>query len=243
MTQRIEALLRQRGATVKSSAPPDPHRGNVARVIAKNYPAFDRFRNELTRAKAGGWIRPDTEEQGKLWRCLVEQGFAEKNGTGGYAPAHRNGVIEFLTGGWLEDLAYEAVIAAGADAALCRVKLWWEKNGYRGHNELDVIARRGDRLIFFSCKCARASLELHGTRTRNQLMQYLHETDNLPDHFGDKRDAAVLLVTTDLVDERRNRVRYPALFGKAEALDVTLIPLEELGWRSLVARMRALLER
>ena len=49
-------------------------------------------------------------------------------------------------------------------------------------------------------------------------------------------------MTTDLIDEaRQNAVRYPALFGKAEALHVHLVTLDAMKWPFLVDRFREIL--
>jgi len=51
-------------------------------------------------------------------------------------------------------------------------------------------------------------------------------------------DAAELRV----IDEMRQMPRYTALMGKAAILDVRIIPLEELGWASLVSAMSELMK-
>jgi hypothetical protein len=246
MTERIVELLSRRNAVLKSSAEPDRHRGNVARMISKHYPVYDQFRRRLSNAGKGGGLEVASEEQHTLWHGLVAGGFAMEMAPGHYAPVPGERAINFLTGGWLEDLAYEAILEAGADAALARAILDWKIGGYEGQNEVDVLALKGDRLIFFSCKCASAWLAEDSARARlvqkDKLTGYMHEADNLADHFGSHGDAVVLLVTTDLIDEsHHNRARLPSLFGKANALDVEIIGLDHLGWRPLVKRLQELL--
>ncbi len=242
----IQNLLERRNATIQSWDEPSEHRANAARAIIKDYPTFDQFRDQLAQGSGNHWFHPENKRQQKVWEKLFNLGFARRNRSGKFAPERKPGAIEFLTGGWLEDLSREAILAAGADAALPRAKIEWEVDGFRGHNELDVIARKDQRLIFFSCKCAKATLDgaasAQGARLRNKLMTYLHEADNLVDHFGERNDIVALVVTTDLIDEAANRVRYPSLFGKARALDVKLITLDDMNWRSLVERMRAIME-
>jgi hypothetical protein len=215
-------------------------------MISKNYEVYDQFRRHLTKARILGGLEAESGEQQSLWHALVTGGFAVEMAPNRYAPAPGEKTINFLTGGWLEDLAYEAILEAGADAALARAILDWRVDGYSGQNEVDVLARSGERLIFFSCKCAGAWLAEDNARARlvqkDKLMGYMHEADNLADHFGSRGDAVVLMVTTDLIDEREHdRIRLPALFGKASALDVEIIGLDHLSWRPLVKRLQALL--
>ncbi|RTZ71701.1 MAG: hypothetical protein DSY99_04905, partial [Candidatus Neomarinimicrobiota bacterium] len=78
-----------------------------------------------------------------------------------------------------------------------------------------MIGRKDGGLVFVSCKAAKAVLRKEGNQ-RSQLMSYLHEADDLYDHFGRQGDQVILVVSTDLIDEAMNhRARYPALFGKA----------------------------
>lgn len=246
MTAQIRELLSRRNAVLHSWAQPERHRGNVARMISKNYEVYDQFRPHLSKARDLGGLEAESEQQQSIWHALVSGGLAMEMAPNRYAPVPGEKAINFLTGGWLEDLAYEAILEAGADAALARAILDWKVEGYSGQNEVDVLARSGERLIFFSCKCANACLAEDHARARllqkDKLMGYMHEADNLADHFGVQGDAVVLLVTTDLIDEsNQNRARLPTLFGKAKALDVELIILDHLGWRPLVQRLKALL--
>ena len=68
-------------------------------------------------------------------------------------------------------------------------------------------------------------------------MEALHEADNLADHFGNTNSFVGLILSTDLYDEYARKPKYEALFGKARALDVDLITLEDLKWSRLVSAM------
>lgn len=246
MTKRIRELLARRDVTLQSWAEPSRHRGNIARMIGKHYTVYDQFRQHLTKARRLNGLEPDSDEQRTLWRALVSKGFAQEMAPNRYAPLPDHQALRFLTGGWLEDLAYEAILEAGADAALTGAILDWSVQGYTGQNEVDVLARKGERLIFCSCKCACSWLARGNARGvhKDTLMGYLHEADNLADHFGSPGDAVILLVTTDLIDEGNlNRARLPTLFGKAGALDVELISLDHLGWHPLVTGLRDVLRK
>ena len=148
----------------------------------------------------------------------------------------------FLSGGWLEELAWLAGMHAGADEGLFAQCVGWEVRGFRGENEIDVILRKGSRLVFISCKALQSEFDATNRKLRNRLMDALHEADNLCDHFGRDDDRVGVLVTSDLYDELRgDKPRYQALMGKAAVFDVRIIPLEELEWERLVEAMRNLL--
>lgn len=248
MTEQIREILSKRNAVLKSWAEPEKHRGNVARMISKNYEIYDLFRRDLPKARKMGGLEANSKEQRTLWDALVTGGFAIEIAPSRFAPVPGEKAINYLSGGWLEDLAYEAILEAGADAAVARAVLDWQISGYAGQNEVDVLARKDDRLVFFSCKCASACLAEDRPRARlmqkDRLIGYLHEADNLADHFGSHRDAVILLVTTDLIDEQHHdQARLPTLFGKASALDVEVIGLDHLKWRLLVKRLQDILAR
>jgi len=104
-----------------------------------------------------------------------------------------------------------------------------------------VIARRGSKLLFCSCKSLNSYLHQHDTRTREKLINALHEADNLADHFSQGGASVALVVTTDLYNERARSPRYEQLYGKALALNVELIGAEKMEWKRIVQAMQKLL--
>jgi len=140
----------------------------------------------------------------------------------------------YLSGGWLEELAWLAAMDSGADEAVFGQVLGWEVKGFTGENEIDLIIRHDDHLTFVSCKSLRSELDMADRKLRHRLMDAVHEADNLVDHFGVQGERVAVLVTTDLFDEMKNVPRYNALMGKAAVLDVHVIALEDLGWDRLV---------
>jgi hypothetical protein len=143
----------------------------------------------------------------------------------------------YLSGGWLEELAWVAAMDAKADEAFYGQCIGWSVKGFHGENEIDLIMRRQGTLGFVSCKALRSELDMHDKKHRNRLMDAVHEADNLCDHFGKPGERVAVLVTTDLHDEIRGVPRYNALMGKAAVLDVRIISLEELGYDHLVAAL------
>ena len=232
----IESLLRKRGAWLKGRG--GDHalahgRAGATRKIADNYATFEFLRDAVL-----------LHGEDRLDRLNGRHGIAELMealarhdvltlGVGGPVVSHVHGK-RFLSGGWLEELAFLAAVEAGADEVLYSQNIGWSVSGYEGENEIDLIVRRGGVLGFVSCKALKSMIDIEDRKHRNRLMDAIHEADNLGDHFGRPGERVAVLVTTDLFDEMRGSPRYKALMGKAAVLDVRIIALEELGWDRLV---------
>jgi hypothetical protein len=236
----IADILRARGAFLKG----EPGCEETARrhepllkVIEHNYPLFEPLRDQLmTRQGVERDFVADHEATMELVDQMLAQGIVVEED--GRLVAADAAARRFLSGGWLEELAWLAAIAAGADEAIYSQVLGWRVGEYYGENEIDVIVRKADRLGFVSCKALQSEFNADSKKHRSRLMDALHEADNLCDHFGREGERVGILVTTDLFDEyRNNQPRYMALMGKAAVLDVRIIPLEELEWDPLVAAL------
>ncbi len=241
----IAELLRQRSAFLKGCGGDENEalsRQALLRLIGNEYRAFEPLRDVLLNgpgldpAAQRGMSAAAGEMLEALRRhALVHEQHGRLRAAG--APGRR-----FLSGGWLEELAWLAGMHAGAEEGLYAQCVGWEVKGYRGENEIDVILRKDTRLAFVSCKALQSDFDTSNRKLRNRLMDALHEADNLCDHFGREDDRVGVLVTSDLFDELRDdRPRYQALMGKAAVFDVRIIPLEELEWEKLVEAMRGLL--
>ncbi len=233
---RIRARLRARGAWLVEAGEGGMEgarrRAGLSRAIADAYAAFEAMRDvALGRAE-----RPRMHDA-PLQRLLVTHGLVEARG--GLLIAADAAARRYLSGGWLEELVFLAAEAAGADEALVGQRVRWRAGGHEGENEIDVLARFGERLAFFSCKALAADLERDDPAHRKRLMSALDEADNLMDHFGGPQDTAALVVSTDLFAEEARVARYQQLHGKAAALRVSLISLERLGWADLVRAVAA----
>ncbi|MFS8037553.1 Card1-like endonuclease domain-containing protein [Xanthobacter sp. AM11] len=233
---RIRARLRARGAwLVEAGDRPMEEartRADLSRAIADAYPAFEALRDvALGRAEYA------RARDAALLRLLAGHGLVETHA--GRAVAAGAVARRYLSGGWLEELVFLAAEAAGADEALVGQRVRWRAGGHEGENEIDVLARFGERLAFFSCKALAAEMEREDQAHRKRLMSALDEVDNLMDHFGGPQDKAALVVSTDLFAEEARLVRYEQLHGKAAALRVSLISLERLGWADLVRAVSA----
>ena len=232
----IAGILHERGVRLKGGGGDEglaAQREDLLRAIASDYPVFERVRDGVC-AKAGLAPESLTGEAARSLLELLRRHWLVHLREGRFHAADA-AARRFLTGGWLEELAWLAAMEAGADEALCSQVISWKVQDYYGENEIDVIVRKGERLGFISCKALQSRFNAENRKHRARLMEALHEADNLCDHFGRDGELAAVLVTTDLIDEKRRRPRYMALMGKAAALEVRVIPLEELAWEPLVA--------
>ena len=243
----IGSMLERRGAWLKGEScnvAGALARSSVTRAIGEHYLQFERVRDAVLAPALSDGIRAveslhelSAAEREMLDLLVVQQLIKGEGATLNVADAFSR---RYLSGGWLEELAWLAAIEAGAEEAVYGQVLKWKVEEYTGENEIDLIARRGNRLAFVSCKALRAELDMQDRKQRNRLMEAVHEADNLADHFGRDGERVAVLVTTDLHDELKGAPRYLALMGKAAALDVRLISLERLNWQALVAAIAEL---
>lgn len=246
----IEALLASRGAWLKGDTGDQDEavsRKALTRLIADNYTTFEEVRDRIFRATESFMkhveIVPSTlsDNGHELVGALLEHRVIVKE-------EHGHEICEvagrrYLSGGWLEELAWLAAMDAGAEEAFYGQVIGWTVKGFHGENEIDLIMRKSGKMGFVSCKALRSVLDMHDRKHRNRLMDAVHEADNLADHFGRPGECVAVLVTTDLHDEVKGAPRYNALMGKAAILDVRLISLEELGYDKLVAALTGMWEQ
>ena len=250
--QTIEDILASRSAHLKGT--PGNHDAAIARReltldIEHHYPAFERLRDALLNSQVhvsenrSNFLRNrdfSDDDVHRLFDGMLGNGLLAREADQYVLPSMD--ARRFVTGGWLEELAWLAAMEAGADEAYYSQMIGWEVKGYTGENEIDVIFRRGDRLGFVSCKALRSTLTSSDRKHRARMMDAVHEADNLADHFGRPGERVGVLVTTDLFDDESGSPRYEALMGKAAVLDVRIIPLEDMAWQQLVGIMRHLME-
>lgn len=234
--QSISQLLSRRGAWLDGEGLPlaiARGRKPASLAIAEDFIGFETLRDQaLGHSNIAGGRKVSRALESTLERShIVEASGAVIVPTN--ADARR-----YLSGGWLEEYGGLAAEAAGADEVRIGQRVAWSVNGFKGVNEIDVIARFGTLLLFVSAKALRSRLESRDAKHRVALMSALNEADNLVDHFGDERSCVLLLVTTDLFDENASCERYGQLHGKATALGVSLATLEHLRWNALVDLMR-----
>jgi len=239
----IASLLAGRDASLKGvsgDTQKATERASLTHLIREDYPSFEPVRDMLLKRSSQVDFLGHFNDQGLLIiDHLVNHGMVEKK-QDSHITSHTE-AKRYLSGGWLEELAWLAAIEAGADEAVFSQTLRWNAKGYHGQNEIDLIVRKGGRLGFTSCKAVNSDFDPDNKKQRSRLMDALHEADNLVDHFGRDDDRVAILVTADLIDEVRDQPRYIALMGKAAVLDVRIIPLEELGWEALVSALGELI--
>lgn len=174
----------------------------------------------------------------RLLDRMVSAGLIIRSGRKGSYSFRSPAAKRYLTGGWLEELGWLAMVAAGADEACFGQQIEWNLDGHQGRNEIDVIGRRGNILSFVSCKTA-AARHRGDRRTTAKFTDFLHETHYWDLHFAAGDARAMLLVTTDLIDEAKgDRPRSELLFTRATVLDVDLIGRDAFDWSRLVNAMR-----
>ena len=244
----IESLLKRRNAWLKTKHGDQKialAQGPLSRLIATRFADFEAVRDHYFKA-TDAYVRrdnadaePEPENNQDMIGLMRQLDMIHKTEHGQWICDVKS--KRYLSGGWLEELAFLAAMEAGADEASFGQVIGWEVKGFTGENEIDLIARKDDRLCFVSCKAFRSELDMHDRKHRHRLMDAVHEADNLADHFGREGEKVAVLVTTDLFDEIKDSPRYVALMGKAAVLDVKIIALEDLDWHKLVQAMRELM--
>ncbi|CAH0343031.1 DUF1887 family CARF protein [Rhizobium sp. CECT 9324] len=233
----IMELLKARGAYLLPGAT-EPGRLSrrlyLSRRIASSYAEFEPIRDGLL-----GRGELHLTSVAKAFLVTMED-FGVAHIESGVWRAANGEARKYLSGGWLEEYVASAVFEARADEVFCGQKIAWEAAGFRGENEVDVLARFGEKLFFCSCKALKLRLEGNDVRTRERLMDALHEADNLADHFARSDALVALAVTTDLIDEARGGVRFEPLHGKGAALGVHILSAEKLSWPVLVREVQRL---
>lgn len=218
-TGSLEAATKHRDASIQ---------------IANHYRAFESIRPKLYKGRLTK--RDLTPVQKNITDAMLDVGLLQILSNGALR-THTPDARRYVMGGWLEEVSCLAARECGADEVKYSQVIQWDIGGYSGENEIDVIARYGTRLAFYSCKAYGASYRRSNDLHRKKLRDALHEADNLMDHFGDSNAYVGLILSTDLYDEFERKPKYEALFGKAKALKVDLITLEELRWEKLVRAM------
>lgn len=214
-------------------------RHKIARFIAENYRDFEPLRLHLI----GNYQRfqPRSEMQHQMLAFMRDRNLVRKTGEYRFEAVDIDTRI-FFSGRWLEEYAYFAALAAGYDEVEIGRIVRWRVGSDEGVNEIDLMARKDDRLLFVSCKAIKSNIE-KAKPVRDRLITFLHEADNIVDHFGGPEDQVALFCTADIYDEyRADQSRFPTLTGKARVLEVEIMSLEDLAWNEVVSRFRKLTE-
>lgn len=235
----IDSLLRKHRACrhgVAGSPQASRKRLETSKFLAEHYPDYDRLRLHLVNPAQHPNIANEADGVKKTARHLANLGWIEPADYRGsryrYSRKADNDIRNYLRGHWLEEYVFEAFLAAGADEACYGQKLTWGGKAAPSFFEMDVIARKGEQLMFVSCKAISPGPE-QGMST--ELRGFMSEALSW-DHLFSAGDAKVMIVTTaDMVDERKsNSARYPQLKDQAKWLDQALVGVEQLKWDSLV---------
>jgi hypothetical protein len=245
----IDDLLARRGAR-RLGPPGDASRAEARRGLSlrlwKSWGMFHPLRRHLDqqqpanpRLRGSRPFQVRGQAQARLIEHLRSLGYIEPLRRGFWRIADDPDCQTYLRGGWLEELGFLAVRAAGADEAVFAQRIEWAVGGHIGFNEIDVLARKGEVLSVMSCKTADPVYHAHRADQREQFRHFLLEADYWDQHFAAGAGRAVLLVSTDLYDERDRVWRCPTLVARAAVLDTDLIGTDHDRWEELVAALRA----
>ncbi len=234
---QLRRLLEGRGVTLNGElSPEEKRRARIwfphARFLAEHFAEYDALRRSLMHR-----THSQAAAQGRAVRDYLEgAGLLLPQRGGGVHPASHD-ADQFLRGQWLEEYVYAAFLGAGADAATFHQSIHWRIDAFEGDNEIDIIARIGNRLAFASCKAMKPAPNVSATQNyRGALINFLNEIDNAQDQYGYPWDSAFLFTTTAFSDDN-GQARYGSILGKARALDVYVLGLEDLPWRRLLPYM------
>lgn len=233
--KNVDLALDERGSQEKAAT-----RKKLTLFLSENFPSFNNLRRHLINHRPAQYHVKNRKEQ-HILDMLMGYQVIRKLDSHCYKIQDNNDLEVYLKGGWLEELAWHGMLDAGADAATFGQQVYWTSGGYPGQNEIDVIARKGEYLIFISCK-TRPPLPIDKRRAnyRRDFKHNLAEADDYQDHFGKAGDKVILLNTRDLFDEYKE-VRYEDIMGKAHALDVHILGLEDLPYSQLVSKFKRIL--
>ncbi|MFC1672673.1 hypothetical protein ACFL12_00835 [Pseudomonadota bacterium] len=207
---------------------------NISTMIGNDFEAFNHIRAHLLSKKP---FKNNIPGKTKIMLgALTNAGYLKRLNAQEYHPASDD-AFQYLKGDWLEELAFFAMKEAGTDECYFRQNISWRVGDVEDHQEIDVIARRGDVLSFTSCKTADSTKPMG--KVTQKYRTFLLEAEYWDRHFTDGKGKVILLVTRDLIDEANNHTpRHPTLFARAEVLDVDLIGLDFFKWSNLVQKFR-----
>lgn len=235
----INSLLAKRGAKLSAKSNDNSRaraRANDSKFLGEHFLGFDELRAHLCHPDHFPSLKNCCESD-LVTSYLESQGWIARTGEKTWSVTEDPEIRSYISGGWLEEYAFLAHEAAGADEVYFGQEIEWRVGDVVGKNEIDVIARRGDLLSFTSCKTIQAN-KTQGHMA--QLRGFVTETDYWNIHFADDQGRALLVVTADFVDELNgNAHRYPQLMARASILNVTVAGLESLAWPRLVESIKA----
>ncbi|MFA6203151.1 MAG: DUF1887 family CARF protein [Gallionella sp.] len=213
------------------------NRLEISKLLANNYEGFNVLRKHLIHPKDQPKISNPSKNVKSSIELLSDLGWIThvQNGRWEFSKGTASSEYAFIKGNWLEEYVYCAHIHAGVDEVSYGQEVEWKVGDVIGKNEIDVIARRGDKLSFTSCKTQHP---FPANGSTNQITGFLTEVDYWDTHFANNNGKLLLVVTADFIDEmENNRHRYPLVVARASVLNVDMIGLEDLRWDRLVEKI------
>jgi hypothetical protein len=143
----IEALLAARGAWLKGDTGDQEEavaRKSLTTLIADNYRVFEEVRDRIFRATESfmRYVEIIPETLPEMGHALVEEMLRHSVVV---KEVHGHEICEvagrrYLSGGWLEELAFLAAIDAGADEAFYGQVIGWKVKGFTGETIWPIIS-------------------------------------------------------------------------------------------------------
>lgn len=244
----LDSLLAKRAARrLGPGGDPDKAeaRKDLSLMLWRDWAAFDGLRRHLNdqmprdpERRGREPYHAETPAEDRLLDHLSVLGFIKAQQPGFWRITEDREKRDYLRGCWLEELGFLAMRASGADEVAYAQEIAWTVGDHHGTTEIDVLARKGDILSVVSCKTAKSDYHPDDAAQRHHLYKFLMEADYWDEHFAGGAGRAVVLVSTDLYDDRRNTWFCPAVAARARILDVDLIGTDFDRWSSLVDALR-----
>jgi hypothetical protein len=236
--RNIEYLLNQNGAKRFSDpgcAKLSRKRLDTSKLIARNFPSYDKLRLHLFNHQKKLLSLNDQQQIKEVATYFCHLGWITNGPNNTFKVVNNldENIIRYLRGQWLEEYVFEAFVEAGVDEVYHGQKIEWGSNESPSYFELDVIARRGNQLKFVSCKAIKTEPE-QGRSTL--LRQFMSEALTWNELLANGKAKVMVVTTADMVDEEQSmKLRYAPLHEQAFALDLLLIGVEELSWKSMLS--------
>lgn len=200
----------------------------ISKEIVRVFPSFYKLKNILVHGPR--LERYLTEEDltllSPLLKEFLQRGWIQKSNSGQFLSTDHKDAFAFIKGAWLEEYVYYIAESAGMDELLFGQKIGYTDDyGKLGKNEIDVIARRGDRFLLISCKTD-APFDFEDRNA--ELTKEAQEVGSWIRHFFPNNAFGALITTSDVIDEANNIPRFTQARTKANYELVDILGLEDL---------------
>jgi len=241
----LASILNRYGARLspdRGEPVPAAKRLPVSKYLADHFQAFNSLRLHLLNPKAHPSLEKSPASVLECARFLASQGFVRLVDPGKVVyrvnPEHTYALL-YLNGEWLEELVFEAFSRSGSEETTYRQKVLWGSPDCPSHFEVDVMARRGELVVFSSCKAIKPDPE-SGKST--ELRRFMSEALSWDQLFSGGKARVLVVTTAEMVDQRKKTTLYAPLEEQARVLGEVLLGIEDLSWDKLCRMVGKILE-